>query len=100
MTAVIDRRLFRLEDRSPWGGKAELAAALSWVMRIPQGGEADRRVLEARQQAFRSGKHLTLTSLPAAAAFPLWRPVPIEKVPDALLSDMVAESEARIAAMS
>ncbi len=91
MTAAIDRRLSRLEDRSPWGSKADLAAASSWVMRIPQGGEADRRVTDARQQAFRSGKHLTLTSLPAAVALPVWRPVPLEKIPDALLYESIDE---------
>lgn len=98
MSAALDRRLSRLEERSPWGSKADLSAASSWVMRIPHGGEADRRVAEARGQALASGKHLCLTALPAAVGLPLWRPVPIERIPDQLLSEMVSEAEARIAA--
>jgi len=98
MSTTIDRRLSKLEDRSPWGGKAELAAARSWVMCIPAGAESDKRVTEARERALSSGKHLSVTTVAAAGGPPLWRPVPIEKIPDELLDTIIDELRARIAA--
>ncbi len=98
MSTMIDRRLSKLEARSPWGGKAELASALSWVMCIPAGAESDRRVTEARERALSSGTHLIVTTVAAAGGPPLWRTVPIEKIPDDLLDTIIDELRASITA--
>lgn len=94
MSVAIERRLSRLEGRSPWGSKADLAATPFLVMHVPEGGETDRRVAKARERALASGQYFRCTSSPAAMALPVWLAVPLERIPDELLSDMIAEVQA------
>ena len=93
-----ERRLDRLEENSTWGSRAEIAAADVLVMRIPEGAEADPRVVSAKAEAEQRGKSFCATSSSAAADMPLWSLVPIDRIPDALLDDRIAYLTAKLTA--
>ena len=62
MTAVMDRRLSRPEDRSPWGSASEVAASPVIVMRVPPAAHASNRLLEAEEGARADRQVLKITS--------------------------------------
>lgn len=99
MTAAIDRRLSRLEDRSPWGSASEVAASPIIVMRVPPGVHASNRLSEAQERAMAGRQVLKVTSSPNAQGLPLWRPVPLQRIPDALLDELIEETQMRITTM-
>jgi hypothetical protein len=97
MTA-LGNRLARLEERSPWGTDAELAASPLLIMRIPADGEGDDRLRDALHRAQARRQILRTTSSPLADTLPSWRPVPVHRIPDDLLDHLIAEAQAVVGA--
>ncbi|MFT3986300.1 hypothetical protein [Aestuariivirga sp.] len=96
MSATQDKRITRLESHSRWGGPKELTEATVIVMRVPDGGDSDPRVVAARTAAHRKGQGFTASSSPHAADLPLWRPVPLDAVSDEFLDERISQLQASI----
>ena len=96
---TLCNRLARLEGHSPWGSRADLATATHLVMRVPDGGEDDGRVMAARARAKTSGQLFQATASPFAQGMPMWRLVPISRIPDVLLDHLITETQILIEEM-
>lgn len=99
MTEAIDRRRSWLEDRSPWGSASEVAASPIIVMRVPPPAHASIRLSEAYGRARVGRQVLKVMSSQNAQGLPLWRPVPLQRIADALLDELIGETQTRITAM-
>jgi hypothetical protein len=72
---------------------ADLIAAPLVVMRVPIGGEGDRRSIAAQAEAMAKHQGFKATASPHAQGMPLWRPVPISLIPDVLLDHLIVEAQ-------
>ena len=96
--SIQTKRLSRLEAQSKWGGPDELESCSIVVMRVPEGEEGDQRCEAARKLYQCKHRSFVPISFASASDLPLWRPVSIDRVSDALLDELIANLSRKLAA--